>query len=216
VTDVSGDETPEVLLWSDTTLRVFSADSRSLVEFTTSAPILRATGNGDGTLLLLTEDALISRSSEEELSRIQVEGTQVNEMSVGDTDGDENPEIALGIGKSLRLYDNLETASSSPDFTSVTADVTRTVSSNEVAPGETVTVITEITGASETIQLESQYEPQLASTTVQSVTLDGEAGAGTLPLSNSNGSTVIVEDVGRMQRLQLLRTDCGRGTGCDI
>ena len=114
--DVTGDETPEVLLWSDTTLRVFSADSRSLIELSTSAPILRATGSGNGTLLLLTEDALISRTAEEELTRVQIDGTQVNEMSVGDTDGDNNPEVALGAGGSLRLYDNLEMASSQLEF----------------------------------------------------------------------------------------------------
>jgi hypothetical protein len=203
--DVTGDETPEVLLWSDTTLRVFSADSRSLIELSTSAPILRATGSssgsGDGTLLLLTENALISRTAEEELTRIQIDATQVNEMSVGDTDGDNNPEVALGTGGSLRLYDNLEVASSQLEFPSTPesesgVDVTRTVSSSEVPPNEQVTVTTEITGVSGAVSTTSSYDLQVASATVQSVTVNGASASPITATAEVGGSVVTLGDVG--------------------
>jgi hypothetical protein len=171
----------------------------------TSAPILRATGSssgsGDGTLLLLTENALISRTAEEELTRIQIDATQVNEMSVGDTDGDNNPEVALGTGGSLRLYDNLEVASSQLEFPSTPesesgVDVTRTVSSSEVPPNEQVTVTTEITGVSGAVSTTSSYDLQVASATVQSVTVNGASASPITATAEVGGSVVTLGDVG--------------------
>jgi outer membrane protein assembly factor BamB len=78
----------------------------------------------------------------------------------------------------------------------VEVDVTRSVSASEVAPGEEVTVTTEITRASGSVSTRASYDPQVASATIQSVTVNGASTNPTISQATVTGSTVTVGDVG--------------------
>jgi hypothetical protein len=75
-------------------------------------------------------------------------------------------------------------------------DVTRTRSSSEVSPDEQVTVTTEITGVSGAVSMSSSYDPQVASATVQSVTVNGASASPIIATAQSGGSVVTLGDVG--------------------
>jgi hypothetical protein len=73
-----------------------------------------------------------------------------------------------------------------------TIDVTRSVSASEVAPGEEVTVTTEIemTGVSGAVSTTSSYEPPVSEATIQSVTVGGTSGDPLISSASVTGSTV--------------------------
>ena len=75
-------------------------------------------------------------------------------------------------------------------------DVTRTVSSREVPPNEQVTVTTEITGVSGAVSTTSSYDLQVASATVQSVTVNGASASPITATAEVGGSVVTLGDVG--------------------
>jgi hypothetical protein len=75
-------------------------------------------------------------------------------------------------------------------------DVTRTISSNEVAPGEQVTITTEITGVNGSVSTSSSYDPQVAAATVQSVTVNGASTNPLISTAEVSGSVVTLSDVG--------------------
>ena len=75
-------------------------------------------------------------------------------------------------------------------------DIARTVSPNEVAPGEEVTVTTKLSGVSGPVSTSSSYEPQFDEAAVQSVTVDGDPASPVLSEATPNGSTVTLSDVG--------------------
>jgi hypothetical protein len=75
-------------------------------------------------------------------------------------------------------------------------DIARAVSPNEVAPGEKVTVTTELSGVSGPVSTSSSYEPQFDEAAVQSVTVDGDPANPVLSEATPNGSTVTLSDVG--------------------
>jgi hypothetical protein len=77
-----------------------------------------------------------------------------------------------------------------------TIDVTRTVSADEVAPNDQVTVTTEMTGVSGAVSTTSSYDPQVASATVQSVTVNGASASPIIATGQSGGSVVTLGDVG--------------------
>jgi len=82
-------------------------------------------------------------------------------------------------------------------------DVTRTVSATEVTPSEQVTLTTIITGVSGGVSITSSYDPQVASATVQSVTVNG---ASTNPIiATADKESVVTLGDG----------DVGTGTGTD-
>jgi hypothetical protein len=75
-------------------------------------------------------------------------------------------------------------------------DIARTVSPNEVAPGEEVTITTELSGVGGPVSTSSSYEPQFDEAAVQSVTVDGDPANPVLSEATPNGSTVTLSDVG--------------------
>jgi PGF-pre-PGF domain-containing protein len=104
-------------------------------------------------------------------------------FAVGHTDTDPTPDAPEN-----------ETSEIPENNTSV--GITRTVSSSEVSPGEQVIVTTELTGVSGRVSTSSNYDPQVASATVQSVTVNTDPADPTIAESTVNGSTVTVGDVG--------------------
>ena len=79
---------------------------------------------------------------------------------------------------------------------SPTVSVSRSPSSSEIAPGEAVTLTTEITGVSGSVSTSSTYQPPVASATVRSVTVNGASVNPILSEATANGSTVTLGDVG--------------------
>jgi hypothetical protein len=114
---------------------------------------------------------------------ITFDGTVTNDESDGtaEIDGDSSLEV-------VAEEENEEDGS--------TIDVTRTVSADEVAPNDQVTVTTEMTGVSGAVSTTSSYDPQVASATVQSVTVNGASANPILSEATANGSTVTLGDVG--------------------
>jgi hypothetical protein len=86
--------------------------------------------------------------------------------------------------------------SESGSGSTATVDVTRTPSSEEVAPGEQVTITTEITGVNGSVSTTSSYEQPFNSATVQSVTVNGGSANPIISEATVNGSTVTLSDVG--------------------
>jgi hypothetical protein len=74
--------------------------------------------------------------------------------------------------------------------------VTRTVSSQEVAPNEEITVRTEISGVSGEIALNTTHDPGVRTATIQSVTVNGVSVDPTLATAGPQGSVVAIKDVG--------------------
>jgi hypothetical protein len=83
-------------------------------------------------------------------------------------------------------------------------NVTRTVSATEVPQNEEVTVTTIITGVSGAVSTTSSYDPQVASATVQSVTVNG-ASTNPIIATTERGSVVTLGDV-----------DVGTGTDATV
>jgi hypothetical protein len=73
-------------------------------------------------------------------------------------------------------------------------DVTRTISSNEVAPGEQITVTTEVTGITERGIINTTYAPPVQSTTT-SVSVDGTTVNPFFKSVDQSGSFITVVDV---------------------
>ncbi len=75
-------------------------------------------------------------------------------------------------------------------------DIARTVSPNEVAPGEEVTVTTKLSGVSGPVSTSSSYEPQFDEAAVQSVIVNADPANPVTSEATPNGSTVTLSDVG--------------------
>jgi hypothetical protein len=91
--------------------------------------------------------------------------------------------------------DEDESSQSDPPGSETPLTVSRSVSSSEIAPGETVTLTTEIAGVSGAVSTSTNYEPRLSSATVQSVTVNGVSANPIIAQATANGSTVTLGDV---------------------
>jgi hypothetical protein len=84
-------------------------------------------------------------------------------------------------------------------------NVTRNISAEEVLPGEEVRVTTEVSGVSESVSTTSSYDPEVASATIQSVTVNGASANPLIEEASQNGSTVTV-DVGTDSTVTITET----------
>jgi hypothetical protein len=148
-------------------------------------------------------------TSSDDVSQLTENQTLVAMLHTTDTSDDDNIVHAAPLTRNgTPVFDQAEITISRSDSdpgpgtgndTSQTPTVTRQVSADEIAPGETVTLSTEISGVSSnggTTILTSNYAPEVSSATLQSITVDGTFVEPLIAEATATGSTVTLEDVG--------------------
>ncbi len=109
-------------------------------------------------------------------------------ITTEDTDGK-----AVSITGSVANGDSQDLPERS--YTTAASPVTRTISAEEVRPGEQITVTTTIDSVSESVSASSQYNPQFDEATI-SVTVNNQPADPIIEEATVNGSTTTLGDVG--------------------